>query len=438
MTRTTDVPARVKIMCWLLGLMTLVLATVVVVVWRFLLVDVADRVNRALEQETGEFSTYAENHAGDARSVAEAHMRLQYPDEYEVHLAVPATGPVLVQRSQVTYALEDDRAVLAAITASPTSWGVTATPAGPFHWAKVHAVGGSDMWFVTGYFEDGVLAPVHATVRVLVLVSLAGLLIAALIAWFVAGVILAPVRMVRQAAAEITEDDLTRRIPVSGNDDVAALARQFNSMLDRLDRSFRLQRQFLDDASHELRTPITIVRGHLELLGDDPAERASVVRLCTDELDRMARLVEDLLLMVKAERPDFLRPVAVSLPELTSDIDAKLRALGDRRWVLESIAEGEAVLDPQRVTQALVQLASNAVKHTTAGATIRFGSSVDSTVSFWIADSGPGVRDESLLFSRSTGLGLPIVKAIALAHGGTVHVRSVPGEGATFTLEVPR
>ncbi|MEV6237385.1 HAMP domain-containing sensor histidine kinase [Lentzea sp. NPDC051838] len=431
-------PARVKIMCWLLGLMTLVLATVVVVVWRFLDVDVDDRVNRALEQETTEFSAYAETHAGDVRSVAEAHLRLQYPDEYEAHLAVPPTGKVLVQRSEVTYALENDRAVLAAITSSGVPTGVTATPAGPFRWAKVHAVGGSEMWFVTGYFEDGVQAPVHSTVRVLVLVSLAGLLIAALIAWFVAGVILAPVRMVRQAAAEITEDDLTRRIPVSGNDDVAALARQFNSMLDRLERSFRLQRQFLDDASHELRTPITIVRGHLELMGDSPAERASVVRLCTDELDRMARLVEDLLLLVKAERPDFLRPVPTSLPELTSDIDAKLRALGDRRWVLESIAEGEAVLDPQRVTQAVVQLASNAVKHTSPGATIRFGSSVDSRVSFWVADSGPGVRDESLLFSRSTGLGLPIVKAIAEAHGGAVVVRSVPGEGATFVVEVPR
>ncbi|WP_245848480.1 sensor histidine kinase [Lentzea kentuckyensis] len=431
-------PARVKIMCWLLGLMTLVLTTVVVVVWRFLLVDVDDRMNRALEQETREFSSYAETHAGDARAVAEAHMRLQYPDEYEAHLAVPPAGKVLVQRSDVTYALENDRAVLGVITSSAATWGVVATPAGPFRWAKVHAVGGSEMWFVTGYFEDGVHAPVHSTVRVLVLVSLAGLLIAALIAWFVAGVILAPVRMVRQAAAEITEDDLTRRIPVSGNDDVAALARQFNSMLDRLERSFRLQRQFLDDASHELRTPITIVRGHLELMGDSPAERAEVVRLCTDELDRMARLVEDLLLLVKAERPDFLRPVATSLPELTSDIDAKLRTLGERRWVLESIAEGEAVLDPQRVTQALVQLASNAVRHTSAGSTIRFGSSVDDVVSFWVADSGPGVRDESLLFSRSTGLGLPIVKAIADAHGGAVRVRSIPGEGATFVVEVPR
>ena len=79
----------------------------------------------------------------------------------------------------------------------------------------------------------------------------------------VAGQILAPVRMVRRAAAEITEQDLTRRIPIAGRDDVAGMAEQFNAMLDRLEHAFTVQRQFADDASHELRTPITIVRGHL-------------------------------------------------------------------------------------------------------------------------------------------------------------------------------
>ncbi|WP_394620102.1 hypothetical protein JNUCC0626_13650 [Lentzea sp. JNUCC 0626] len=171
-----------KIMCRLLGLMTLVLVTAVVVVWRFLLVDVDDRVNRALEQETGEFIAYAENHTGDAGAVAEGHLRLQSPDEHELHLAV-LPGRVLVQRSGVTYALENDRAALDGITSSAASWGVVATPAGPFRWAKVRTTAPAQMWFVTGYFEDGVHAQVHSTVRVLVLVSLAGLLIA----WFAAG-----------------------------------------------------------------------------------------------------------------------------------------------------------------------------------------------------------------------------------------------------------
>jgi signal transduction histidine kinase len=98
---------------------------------------------------------------------------------------------------------------------------------------------------------------------------------------------------------------------VHGRDDVAALAGTFNAMLDRLERAFAAQRTFVDDAGHELRTPITIVRGHLELMGDDPAEREETVRLVTDELDRMSRIVEDLLLLAKAERPDFIRPEEV-------------------------------------------------------------------------------------------------------------------------------
>ncbi|MGH3774444.1 MAG: histidine kinase dimerization/phospho-acceptor domain-containing protein [Pseudonocardiaceae bacterium] len=124
-----------------------------------------------------------------------------------------------------------------------------------------------------------------------------------------------------RAAAQIGEDDLTRRIPVRGNDDIAALAEQFNAMMERLQAAFATQREFLDDASHELRTPITIIRGNLELLGDDPAERAEDIRLCLDELDRMTRIVDDLLLLAKSERPDFVRPEPVELAELTSDGD---------------------------------------------------------------------------------------------------------------------
>jgi two-component system, OmpR family, sensor kinase len=272
------------------------------------------------------------------------------------------------------------------------------------------------------------------------------------VAWLVAGQILAPVRTVRLAAARISEQDLTRRIPVHGRDDISALAEQFNAMLDRLEQAFRTQREFLDDASHELRTPITIVRGHLEVMGDDPAERAEVVRLCTDELDRMSRIVEDLLLLARARRPDFLRPQWVSLPELTSDIDAKVRAIGDRRWVLDSVGEGEVWLDPQRVTQALVQLAQNAVQHTKVGDTIRLGSTLfDGVVSLWITDEGPGIAPSDLerIFGRfvqgvdgradqgGAGLGLSIVRAIAEAHHGKVQVMSTPDEGTTVGIELP-
>ena len=268
----------------------------------------------------------------------------------------------------------------------------------------------------------------------------------------------------RRAAAEITEQDLSRRIPVNGRDDIAALAEQFNAMLDRLEVAFSTQRRFLDDASHELRTPITIIRGHLELVGDDPAEWDEVVRIVTDELDRMSRIVEDLLLLAKSERPDFVQPERISVAELTSDIDAKVRALADRHWMLEAIGEGDAVVDPQRVTQTMVQLAQNAVQHTEPGAEIRIGSALHEVedsrdadrnrhVSFWVTDTGPGVRPEDAetifeRFSRGStggarghrtgaGLGLAIVKAIADAHRGSVRLISEPGRGATFGIELP-
>ncbi len=275
------------------------------------------------------------------------------------------------------------------------------------------------------------------------------------IGWAVAGRILAPVRLVRTTAAELTEQDLTRRIPVEGRDDIAALAETFNAMLDRLERAFAAQRVFVDDAGHELRTPITIVRGHLELMGDDPADREETVRLVTDELDRMSRIVEDLLLLAGAERPDFVRPEPVQLAELTADVFVKVRTLGEREWQLDGVADREVRLDPQRMTQAMVQLAQNAVQHTVPGQRIRIGSrAVDSRaegdrIELYVADHGPGIppEDAEVIFERfrrgtsrrgtrtsGAGLGLAIVKAIAEGHHGGVELRRTEGGGATFVL----
>ncbi|GAA2820563.1 HAMP domain-containing sensor histidine kinase [Crossiella cryophila] len=453
-------------MGWLLAFMALVLAVVVVVVWRLLTSDVENRVNRGLEQETNEFVEFARlgrdprpgRTITDGNRLLEAHLHNnQYPEPNEVHLGVVVKddGTVLsTRRGETPVDLAADDALLRGIVDSPESFGSAPTAAGELRWAKVKltAAGPHRAAFITAFFVDAVRAGADQTIRLLLLVSVIGFLLAAGVSWVVAGRILAPIRTVRQAAAAITEHDLTRRIPVHGKDDIAALAEQFNAMLDRLDQAFRTQRQFLDDASHELRTPITIVSGHLELMGDDPRERAEVVRLCTDELDRMNRIVQDLLLLAKAERPDFLRPAPVSLPELTSDIDAKVRALAPRRWVLESMAEDEVVLDAHRVTQAVVQLAQNAVQHTADGDEIRLGSAVHGeNVSFWVTDSGPGIAeaDRAAIFDRfargssgrgdrsGAGLGLAIVKVIAEAHHGVVRVLSEPGSGATFGVELP-
>jgi signal transduction histidine kinase len=224
-------------------------------------------------------------------------------------------------------------------------------------------------------------------------------------------------------------------------------------MLDRLEAAFRTQRDFIDDASHGLRTPITVVRGHLELLEDDPEQRANTIALVTDELDRMARIVNDLLDLAKAQHPDFLDLEVVDVEALTLDVVQKAKALGSRAWRLEAGRSGRIVADRQRLTQALLQLAQNAVRHTTEGQTVRIGWDVaEGTARLWVTDEGPGIPPEEhgRIFNRfarasrmsqdgsgGAGLGLPIVRAIAEAHHGRVDLQSASGEGATFTLILP-
>jgi two-component system, OmpR family, sensor kinase len=482
------VPARLLITAWVVLLMAAVLVLVNVVTWSALTARTDERVDRALNQEIAEFQEFAAvgvdpgtgSAFSDVSSLIRVHLERQFPEDSEILFgwvdesgegaadaersasrgsrgsAEAVTGRIR-QGQEPPYDLSADPAMVEAILDTSDARGVLDTPAGPVEWEKIRALppqgdGGPAGWFVIGYFtahDDDTSA---GTMGTLALVSLGGLLAAATAAWWVAGRILAPVRLVRQTAAEISEEDLTQRIEVSGRDDIAALAEQFNSMLDRLEGAFTEQRRFVDDAGHELRTPITIVRGHLELMGDDPEERREVVRLVTDELDRMGRIVEDLLLLAKAQQPDFVHPEPVSLAELTSDIDAKVRQLGDRDWRLESLAEETAHLDPQRVTQAMVQLAANAVRHTAPGSTLRTGSRVSgSEVRLWVADHGPGIpaEEHGRIFERfsrggrtargerGAGLGLAIVRAITEAHHGRVDLISAPGAGSTFTLVIP-
>ncbi len=284
-----------------------------------------------------------------------------------------------------------------------------------------------------------------------IVAGLALLLVTGFAAWQ-AGRLLAPLRTLRETADEITDTDLSLRLPVTGNDDITALTRTVNGMLDRLEEAFTGQRQFLDDAGHELKTPLTVLRGHLELLDvGNPEEIAETRDLLLDEVDRMARLVGDLILLAKSDRPDFISRRPVDLTGLTVDVLAKARGLADRRWSLDETASVTAEVDEQRLTQALLQLCDNAVKHTGSGDEIALGSSYDgSTARLWVRDSGPGVppgdRDQIFdRFGRGTvsdhdegfGLGLSIVRAIAQAHAGTVTVADARPHGAVFTLLVP-
>ena len=230
--------------------------------------------------------------------------------------------------------------------------------------------------------------------RTYIVVALLSLLVITAFAAAQSGRLLAPLRTLRETADEITDTDLSRRLPVTGNDDITALTRTVNRMLDRLEAAFVGQRQFLDDAGHELKTPLTVLRGHLELLDvGSPEEIAETRELLLDEIDRMSRLVGDLILLAKSDRPDFVTPRPVDLTGLTVDVLAKARGLGDRAWTLDETASVTVAVDEQRLTQALLQLCDNAVKHTGPGDVVALGSSYDAaTARLWVRDTGPGVR----------------------------------------------
>ncbi|MDT0570214.1 ATP-binding protein [Streptomyces sp. DSM 3412] len=461
------VSARVRILLWLLLVMTVALASVATTTRSILLRDVEQRVNDLLAQEAGEFTNLQQEGVDPetgrpftepARLLTVFLQRQNADLDEELIGLVGRSGQSprwLRQQREIAVALPlyKDADAQQRIFDSPSSSGTLERSAGEIRWAKVEVArygASADAAFVVAFHPAGEKERADEVFRVLLAISGVALLMTTGIAWVVAGRILKPVRLVRSAAAQLTEQDLTRRIPVHGRDDVAALAETFNAMLDRLERAFAAQREFVDDAGHELRTPITIVRGHLELMGDDPAEREETVRLVTDELDRMSRIVEDLLLLAKAERPDFVSPEPVQLAELTADVYVKARTLGDRDWQLAEVADREAELDPQRITQAMVQLAQNAVQHTTTGQIIRIGSRAEGgSIELYVVDSGPGVQpqDTEVIFERfrrgtarrgargsGAGLGLSIVRAIAEAHGGRVRLHPTEGGGATFVL----
>lgn len=310
-----------------------------------------------------------------------------------------------------------------------------------------------------------------------VAVSLVFLALAAAVAFFAVGRVTAPISRLRAATADISPQDLSQRVEVPGQDsDVTQLAANFNSMLDRIELGFEQQRQFLDDAAHELRTPLTILHGNLELMDEhDPSDTAETRDLMLDEIARMNRLVEDLLLLARSRRPDFIQPQELEVSAFLEDAFARIRGLSEQRsWIVDAAVDGTLDGDRERLMQAVIQLAANAVKFSAQDDTIGLGAMwVEDPdrvepegaageasrpgaahpgrwLELWVRDTGIGIApaDQQRIFERfgragagrtveGSGLGLSIVSAIAAGHGGRVGLRSSPGSGSWFTLHLP-
>jgi two-component system OmpR family sensor kinase len=295
--------------------------------------------------------------------------------------------------------------------------------------------------------------------------ALAGVVVLglALIASYLAGArVSAPLRRMAQVATRVDAGDLGPRMEITGGrvDEVRVLAEAFNRMLDRLSEAFASQREFVADASHELRTPLTVISGQLEVLAaqENPssAEVIRVERLARAEITRISRLVDDLLVLAQAERMDFLRVESIDLGPFVTDLWDGLSLTAERRFELGRIVDGTLQADPDRLAQALRNLARNAIEHTAErDGLIRLDVTplAPGRIRFTVTDDGPGIpeHERERVFERfhrtdtgrtraggGAGLGLAIVRAIAEAHKGSVRVGdSRYGRGAALELVLP-
>jgi signal transduction histidine kinase len=291
--------------------------------------------------------------------------------------------------------------------------------------------------------------------------SLFGLFVVSIgVAWIVAGQVLKPIGRITDVARDIQATDLSRRINLEGpEDELKDLADTFDDMLGRLDDAFESQRQFIHEASHELRNPLAVIRTNLDVtLADETASTDDLrhtARVVQKSTDRMARLVDDLLiyarkgsLSLERERVDVAAIVGEAADEFTASAEA-------RDLALQCAAEPGLWVEGDRLAlrQALANLLANAVRLSPAHTTIRLRAGRQSPW-IWMAveDEGPGVaeRDQERIFQRfyrgdaqagreagRSGLGLTIVRQIAEAHGGQVKLESAPDRGAAFAVWLP-
>jgi two-component system OmpR family sensor kinase len=460
--RRRPVPVRLRITAAVVVLAGLALAGAGFVVYALESQRIDRNLDEEITQELDGFEDFArQNRALDPQAVIRLNLASNVPSPDELSLGFWDAEPQLVSDGSAHRELADlpDPTLVEAVdglvatgggtTDIETAYGDAIVVVKP---VRSEGTDSSDAAFVLVHFQAEELDELTEMTRTYALVAGAALVALALGAWSLSGRLLRPVRELRDTAREIGDTDLTRRIPATGNDDLTDLTRTFNAMLDRLEDAFAGQREFLNAAGHELRTPLTIIRGHLELTdADDPSEVAATRELVLDEIDRMSRLIDELILLAHSRRPDFVQPTPNDISDLTDGLADKIRGLGDRQWAVDERGEGTVEIDGQRVTQAVVQLAQNAYGHTTESDTVAVGTRVKAaTVTVWVRDTGVGiaVAGQERVFDRfyrgpdsrteGSGLGLSIVRAIAEAHGGMVTVTSTPGRGATFTLTLPR
>ena len=300
----------------------------------------------------------------------------------------------------------------------------------------------------------GVRQQSDATLAAVAAEAAAALIIAIATAYLIVHRALQVVDRVAETARSIGREELGRRLDPTGSDDeIGRLVGTFNDMLSRLETAFRQQRQLLSDVSHQLRTPLTVIRGHLEVLArsarPDQADTRETVDLVLDELTHTAALVDHLLLLGRALEPDFLQLVPVALRPFLTDVLTAAQALGSRHWTLNVATDATVLVDRTKLRGVLLNLLDNAAAATTPADSITLAAQMNGGIALEVIDTGRGIPpgEQERLFQRfqrlatsegrGAGLGLAIVKAVAEAHGGHVRLHSIEGAGTTVGIVLP-
>ncbi len=306
----------------------------------------------------------------------------------------------------------------------------------------------------------------HRLLFVELIVTLAVLLVLAMLAWWVIKLGLRPLEQMEETAGAIAAGDLSRRVDVvDEHTEVGRLGLALNEMMQQIETAFAARaasegrlRRFVGDASHELRTPLTSIRGYAELFrrgaADRPEDLAKAMRRIEEEADRMGSLVDDMLLLARLDQGRPVEQYPVDLTRLTRDAVDDARAVAPNRPI--DYSPNGAILvpgDEARLRQVLGNLLQNANRHTPPDTPVHVrvvDSEAEAVIE--VADDGPGMatEDASRVFERfwrsdpsrtrssgGAGLGLAIVAAIAAAHGGRAEVQSAPGSGSIFRVHLP-
>ncbi|RME49423.1 MAG: sensor histidine kinase [Chloroflexi bacterium] len=460
------------------AVMALVLVILGTALYYFLYFALNAEVNRTMEQA-------AERVAASARPALMPQMGLVVGFlEFDVF----ASPPIYVQAVNPQGIVRRTSSNLGGETLPELPDAIAAALQGQTVWRDVHTpdahlrilskplvLGGETIGVLqVGTSLNSIDRTLHRLLTILGVGGIVAIILSAGLGFFLADRALGPIDRITQTALEITRtEDLSRRIQQVGpQDEVGRLATTFNEMLERIERLFRTQKRFIADVSHELRTPLTVIRGNLDLLrraskvseqdfsdvagGDGRRQEMLEESLAAmeREADRMARLINDLLLLAQADAGVQLRHELVEIDSLLLEVYRQGQALADG-VNLRLTTQDRAVVtgDPDRLKQLLLNLVDNALKYTPAGGRVSLGLARENGwVRIDIADTGVGIPAEDLphIFERfyrvdkarsrkhgGTGLGLSIARWIADVHGGHIDVESEVGEGTTFTVWLP-